>query len=108
MSRPPIRREARPPRPGESEGTHRNLGNAQMKSLCALQLALAVALSSGSTATQILQSLEDRIVGKPSTDQVAAARAEVGNAAQAALSPRVYVYQTTETGLGAELTVAGP
>jgi lipid-binding SYLF domain-containing protein len=51
-----------------------------------LVLALAAALVSGSTAAQILQNLEDSIVGKPGPEQVAAARAEVRDAAQAALS----------------------
>jgi lipid-binding SYLF domain-containing protein len=51
-----------------------------------LVLALAAALMSGSTAAQILENLEDKIVGKPSQEQVAAAREEVRDAAQAALS----------------------
>jgi len=57
-----------------------------MKPFCALLLAVSLVFVSGSPAAQILQNLEDTIVGKPSQEQVAAARAEVGDAAQAALS----------------------
>ena len=57
-----------------------------MNKFAVLVLALAAALASGSTAAQILQNLEDKLVGKPSPDQVVAAREEVRDAAQAALS----------------------
>jgi lipid-binding SYLF domain-containing protein len=46
----------------------------------------AAALLSGSACAQILENLEDKLVGKPSANQVAAARDEVRDAAQAALS----------------------
>jgi lipid-binding SYLF domain-containing protein len=49
-------------------------------------MALAGALVSGSTSAQILQNLEDKVMGKPGPEQIAAAREEVQEAAQAALS----------------------
>jgi lipid-binding SYLF domain-containing protein len=49
-------------------------------------LALAGALVSGPTSAQILQNLEDKVMGKPGPEQIAAAREEVRDAAQAALS----------------------
>lgn len=49
-------------------------------------LALAGTLASTAPSAQILQNLEDKVMGKPSAEQVAAAREEVRNAAQDALS----------------------
>jgi lipid-binding SYLF domain-containing protein len=57
-----------------------------MKKFGVLVFTLAVAIVSGATSAQILQKLEDTVVGKPTPEQVAAAREEVGDAAQAALS----------------------
>jgi lipid-binding SYLF domain-containing protein len=49
-------------------------------------LALSAALVSGPTSAQLLQNLEDKVIGKPGPEQIAAAREEVNAAAQAALS----------------------
>jgi len=49
-------------------------------------LALAAALVSVPTSAQLLQNLEDKVIGKPGPEQIAAAREEVNAAAQAALS----------------------
>ena len=49
-------------------------------------LALAGTVLSGPASAQILQNLEDKVVGKPGPEQIAAARDEVREAAQAALS----------------------
>lgn len=49
-------------------------------------LALSAALMSVPTSAQLLQNLEDKVMGKPGPEQIAAAREEVNNAAQEALS----------------------